>query len=77
MAFGCPSFRHGPAQLDAQLAAQAQIATSERGKEEVRELSEQIDLLREERQTIRGRVSQMLEMMAGLEEGGGEARREH
>lgn len=58
-------------------AAQAQAASSERGKEEMRELSEQLDLLREERQTIRGRVSQMLELMAGLEEGGGEARREH
>ena len=43
----------------------------------MRDLSQQLDLLREERQTIRGRVSQMLELMAGLEEGGGEARREH
>ncbi len=58
-------------------AAQAQIHASEKGKEDLRELSEQLDLLREERQVIRGRVSQMLEMMAGLEEGGGEARREH
>jgi uncharacterized coiled-coil DUF342 family protein len=57
-------------------AAQAQATASEKGKEEMRELSEQLDLLREERQTIRGRVSQMLELMAGLEEGG-EARREH
>lgn len=58
-------------------AAQAQIHASEKGKEELRELSEEIDVLREERQAIRGRVSQMLEMMAGLEEGGGEARRDH
>ena len=58
-------------------AAQAQILASEKGKEELRELSEEIDVLREERQVIRGRVSQMLEMMAGLEEGGGEARRDH
>jgi len=58
-------------------SAQAQVAASERGRDEVRELSQQLDLLREERQTIRGRVSQMLELMAGLEEGGGEARREH
>jgi len=57
-------------------AAQAQNQASEKGKEELRELSEQIDVLREERQEIRGRVNQMLEMMAGLEEGG-EARRDH
>ncbi len=58
-------------------AAQTQIHASEKGKEDLRQLSEQLDLLREERQVIRGRVSQMLEMMAGLEEVGGEARREH
>jgi uncharacterized coiled-coil DUF342 family protein len=57
-------------------AAQAQYQASEKGKEELKELSEQIDVLREERQEIRGRVNQMLEMMAGLEEGG-EARRDH
>ncbi len=64
--------------LEASLAAaQAQIHASEKGKEDLRQLSEQLDLLREERQVIRGRVSQMLEMMAGLEEVGGEARRDH
>ena len=57
-------------------AAQSQIQATEKGREELRELSEQIDVLREERQEIRGRVNQMLEMMSGLEEGG-EARREH
>jgi len=57
-------------------AAQSQIHATEKGREELRDLSEQIDLLREERQEIRGRVNQMLEMMSGLEEGG-EARREH
>jgi DNA-binding PadR family transcriptional regulator len=57
-------------------AAQSQIQATEKGREELRELSEQIDLLREERQEIRGRVNQMLEMMSGLEEGA-EARREH
>ena len=57
-------------------AAQAQNQASEKGKEELKDLSEQIDVLREERQEIRGRVNQMLEMMAGLEEGG-EARRDH
>jgi uncharacterized coiled-coil DUF342 family protein len=57
-------------------AAQAQNQASEKGQEELKELSEQIDVLREERQEIRGRVNQMLEMMAGLEDGG-EARRDH
>ena len=57
-------------------AAQSQIQATEKGREELRELSNQIDLLREERLEIRGRVNQMLEMMSGLEEGG-EARREH
>jgi len=56
---------------------EAQIHASEKGRQELRELSEQLDLLREERQVIRGRVSQMLEMMAGLEDGGSETRREH
>jgi len=65
-------------ELEKSLAtAQSQAAASERGKDEARELSEQLDVLRQERQTIRGRVNQMLELMAGLEEGGGEARREH
>jgi len=57
-------------------AAQAQNQASEKGKEELKELSEQIDVLREERQEIRGRVNQMLEMMSGLEDGG-ESRRDH
>ena len=57
-------------------AAQSQILATEKGREERKGLTEQIDVLREERQAIRGRVNQMLEMMAGLEEGG-EARREH
>jgi uncharacterized coiled-coil DUF342 family protein len=57
-------------------AAQAQNQASEKGKEELKELSEQIDVLREERQEIRGRVNQMLEVISGLEDGG-EARRDH
>jgi predicted nucleic acid-binding Zn-ribbon protein len=57
-------------------AAQAQIHASERGKDELREITEQVDTLREERQAIRGRVSQMIEMMNGLEDGG-ESRRDH
>lgn len=58
-------------------AAQAQILAAEKGKDDLRELAEQVDVLREERQAIRGRVSQMIEMMGALEDGGGEARRDH
>ena len=36
--------------------------------QEVTELSDQIDILKEERQAIRGRVTRLLETMAGLEE---------
>ncbi len=44
----------------------------------LQEAVEQIEALREERQEIRSKVSRMLEMMAGLEEGAsGEARLEH
>ncbi len=56
---------------------EAQLHASEKGRQELRELTEQLDVLREERQAIRGRVNQMIEMMTGLEEGGGETRRDH
>ena len=58
-------------------AAQAQVVASEKGKDDLRELTDQVDVLREERQAIRGRVSQMIEMMGTLEDGGGETRRDH
>ena len=58
-------------------AAQAQIVASEKGRDDLKELAEQVDVLREERQAIRGRVSQMIEMMGTLEDGGGETRRDH
>lgn len=57
-------------------AAEAKIAAAEKGRDELRDLTAEIDVLHEERQTIRGRVTQMLELMAGLEDGG-EARRDH
>ncbi len=56
---------------------ETQLHASEKGRQDLREISEQLDVLREERQVIRGRVNQMLEMMSGLEEGGGEPRRDH
>ena len=63
--------------LEKSLAAvQNQMLASEKGREELRELATEVDVLREERQVIRGRVTQLIEMMSGLE-GGGEGRRDH
>ena len=42
-----------------------------------RALSEELGILREERQAIRGRVTRMLEMMATLDEVGAPARSDH
>jgi predicted nucleic acid-binding Zn-ribbon protein len=57
--------------------AQKDAAGSEKERREMQEAAEQLEILREERQEIRGRVSRMLEMMAALDEGPAEARREH
>ena len=46
-------------------------------REEMRGLSDQIDLLQEERQVIRGRVTRMLEMMAGVDEGPAQVHGDH
>jgi uncharacterized coiled-coil DUF342 family protein len=53
-------------QMLEQLRSEAARLGSER--EELTELSNRIDILQEERQTIRGRVSRMLDIMAGLDE---------
>ncbi len=45
--------------------------------QEVTELSDQIDILQEERQAIRGRVTRMLDTMAGLDESTAQAHRDH
>ena len=57
--------------------AQKEAAGSERERRELHEAAEQLEVLREERQEIRGRVSRMLEMMAALDDGPAEARRDH
>lgn len=57
--------------------ARQEAAGSEKQLREFEEAHQQLEVLREERQAIRGRVSRMLEMMAGLEEGAAEARRDH
>lgn len=58
-----------------QLRSEAARRDSER--EEVTELAERIDILQEERQAIRGRVSRMLDIMAGLDEGTTQAHGDH
>ncbi len=45
--------------------------------QEVTEMADQIDMLQEERQAIRGRVTRMLETMAGLDEGTAQAHGDH
>ena len=57
--------------------AQAEAAGSGKHRRELQEMSEQIEALNDERQTIRGKVTRMLEMMSVLEETPAEARREH
>ncbi len=57
--------------------AQAEAAGSEKHRRELQEMSEQIEALNDERQTIRGKVTRMLEMMSVREETPAEARREH
>ncbi|HEU4401673.1 MAG TPA: hypothetical protein VFT43_06165 [Candidatus Polarisedimenticolia bacterium] len=57
--------------------ARALAAASEKDRKESQEIAEQLEVLQEERVAIRGKVSRMLEMMAGLDEVGVEGRREH
>jgi len=58
-----------------QLRGEATRLDSERGS--VSELSTRIDILQEERQTIRSRVSRMLDIMAGLDENIPQAHGDH
>jgi uncharacterized coiled-coil DUF342 family protein len=57
--------------------ARKDAAGSEKERRDLQEIGEQLEVLREERQAIRGRVSRMLEMMGSLDDGTNEARREH
>lgn len=56
---------------------QAEQRRFEEERAGTRGLSEQLDLLKEERQAIRGRVGRLLEMMAELEETHAPARADH
>ena len=65
----------GLEQAVARAEKEAGAATQER--QELQEASDQIEILREERQAIRVKVNRMLEMMSSLEEASAEARRDH
>ncbi|MFQ5877637.1 MAG: hypothetical protein ACE5JH_08130 [Acidobacteriota bacterium] len=54
-----------------------EAAAVERDRTQLREVSEQIEALREERQAVRGKVQRMLEIMACLDEAPAEARGDH
>ena len=58
-------------------SAREEAAGAEKQKREHQDLVQEVQALQEERQTIRGRVTRMLEMMEVLEEAPSEARREH
>ncbi len=58
-------------------AARQTTEAFDRERAALADATEQLDLLREERQSIRGRVDRMLEIMAALDEGAAEARSDH
>ena len=58
-------------------ALQAETRTLERDRQGAREAQAELDILREERQAVRGRVTRMLEMMAALDESEVEVRSDH
>ncbi len=57
--------------------AQGRSAAAEKERREMRDVTEQLEILKEERLEVRGKVSRMLEMMADLEEASVENRKEH
>lgn len=56
---------------------QAEVRMIEKERQGASEMSEQIKMLTEERQEVRGRVTRMLEMMSGLEESASMAQTDH
>jgi len=58
-------------------ALQEQAKSSEQGQRELLDAAQQLETLSEERLTIRGRVTRMLEMMSALDEPAAEAGRDH
>jgi len=62
------------AEADRLQAAQRRLEEDHKG---ARAATEELDILREERQAIRGRVTRMLEMMASLDDGVVPGRSDH
>jgi predicted nucleic acid-binding Zn-ribbon protein len=62
------------AEADRLQAAHRRLEEDHKG---ARAANEELDILREERQAIRGRVSRMLEMMASIDEGVASVRSDH
>ncbi|HUD72509.1 MAG TPA: cell division protein ZapB [Dongiaceae bacterium] len=56
---------------------EAERRDQDRDREGLQSLTDQVTLLQEERQQVRGRVTRMLEMMASLDEAALPARSEH
>jgi chromosome segregation ATPase len=56
---------------------QAEVHGLRKEREGGREASAELEILREERQAVRGRVTRMLEMMAAIDDGATEARTDH
>jgi DNA repair exonuclease SbcCD ATPase subunit len=58
-------------------ALRGEVRGMEQDRQGAREAHAELEILREERQAVRGRVTRMLEMMAALEENATEARTDH
>ena len=56
---------------------QTEFRALEKDREGAHQLNAQLEVLREERQAIRGRVTRMLEMMAALDESAAPAQSDH
>ena len=56
---------------------QGELRTLEKDRQSSTAMSEELRLLQEERQTVRGRVSRMLEMMAAFDESAAQAQSDH
>ncbi len=57
--------------------AQSRSAASEKERREMQEITEHLDILKDERLEIRGKVTRMLEMMSHLDETPVESRKDH
>jgi chromosome segregation ATPase len=58
-------------------ALRGEAARLDDRQRETAELSDRVEVLQQERQAIRGRVTRMLEIMAGIDEGAPQAHGDH